>query len=241
MMERSEVRYGNTTIDYRIVRSNRRATVAIAIDPRNGVLVTAPSPTTVARLDTLVRAKASWIALRLRRQADRTPPATREFVSGETFHYLGRQHRLRVDIVQRPHPLVRDGRWLRVFVPRGLAPTYRAEYVRAALVDWYTANARRKLSQRVRIWAKRVGVEPSAVELGDQRKRWGSASSGSVRLNWRIVQAPLSLIDYVVAHELTHLRHPNHAAAFWAALGRVMPDYDVRKARLRVIGSNFEW
>ena len=241
-MERSEVRYGKTTIDYRIVRSARRSTVAIAIQPGEGVLVTAPRPTTVARLDTIVHAKASWIVQRLRRQTEREGRTRREFVSGETFHYLGRQHRLRVDVDDAPRPLRLEAGWLRVATPRGLAAEHRAAFVRAALVDWYRARARRKLAERAGIWAERVGADPSAIEVGEPRTRWGSASpSGRVRINWRIVQAPLSLVDYVVAHELTHLRHPNHTRDFWAALGRVMPDYDARKARLRATGALFDW
>jgi predicted metal-dependent hydrolase len=72
--------------------------------------------------------------------------------------------------------------------------------------------------------------------------RWGSASpSGSIRLNWRVIQAPISLVDYVVAHELVHLRHPNHDRAFWAALGRAMPNYEERKGRLRELGRSLVW
>ncbi len=238
MMERSEVRYGNTTIGYRVVRSAKRSTVAIAIEPGEGVLVTAPQPTTIDRLDTIVHAKASWIVRRLRRDSDRPPP--REFVSGETFHYLGRQHRLRIDVDASPRPLRLDRGWLRIATPRALAPEYRAQFVRAALVDWYKTHARRKLVERARVWSKRVGVD-FELTLTEPGKRWGSASSGVVRINWRIVQAPLALVDYVVAHEIVHLHHPNHTRAFWSALGRIMPDYDARKSRLRVLGSMLEW
>ena len=78
--------------------------------------------------------------------------------------------------------------------------------------------------------------------MSEPRKRWGSASPrGTLRLNWRIVQAPISLVDYVVAHELVHLAHPNHTPAFWAALGRAMPDYETRKGRLRSMGPELAW
>jgi hypothetical protein len=161
-------------------------------------------------------------------------------VSGETFHYLGRQHRLRVDVDASPRPLRLDRGWLRVATPRALASEFRAQFVRAALVDWYIARARHKLIERARVWSKRVGVD-FALALTQPRKRWGSASPGVVRINWRTIQAPVPLIDYVVLHEITHLRHPNHTRAFWAALGRIMPDYDSRKARLRTLGQTFDW
>jgi predicted metal-dependent hydrolase len=242
-VERSQVRYGTKTIAYAIRRSTRRATVSIAIDPTEGVLVTAPGPAPIRRLDDIVHAKASWIIQRLKRQSDLPPaPCSKEFVSGETFLYLGRQHRLRVDLHVAPRPLRMDHGWLRASAPRKLDDADRAAFMRAALLDWYKAHAERKLPQRTAAWAEKLGIALPEVIVSDPRKRWGSASpSGAIRLNWRIIQAPISLVDYVVAHELVHLRHPNHTAAFWAELGRVMPDYEVRKARLRATGSSMDW
>jgi predicted metal-dependent hydrolase len=243
VLERSEVRYGTKTIPYSIKRSSRRSTVSIAIDPNEGVLVTAPEPAPVQRLDGIVQAKASWIVQRLKLQSDRPPaPSTRDFVSGETFLYLGRQHRLRVDVDEAPRPLRLDNGWLRVPVPRHLEREHRALYVRAALVDWYKGRAAKRLAERVHLWAGRTGVQPPELVVAEPQKRWGSASaSGAVRLNWRIIQAPLSLVDYVVAHELMHLEHPNHTGEFWAALGRMMPDYEARKAKLRQLGPALSW
>jgi predicted metal-dependent hydrolase len=242
-IERSEVRFGTKIIGYAIRRSPRRATVAIAVDPAGDVIVTAPQPASVERLDNIVHSKASWILQRLRRQSDRPPaPSAKEFVSGETFLYLGRQHRLRVDLDDSPRPLRLERGWLRVPVPRDLDEAQRAAFVRAALIDWYGARARERLPEHVATWAKKLHIAPPALLVADPRKRWGSASpSGTIRLNWRIIQASRALIDYVVAHELAHLEHPNHTAEFWAALGRVMPDYDGRKVRLRTLGPELGW
>jgi predicted metal-dependent hydrolase len=243
LVERSEVRFGTKTIEYSIKRSPRRSTVSIAIDPTEGVLVTAPSPAPVKRLDDIVHAKASWIVQRLKRQSDLPPaPSPKEFVSGETFLYLGRQHRLRVDLDQEPRALRLENGWLRVPIPRHLGEQHRGPFVRAALIDWYKAHARRRLTERTTRWADKIGISPPKVILAESRKRWGSAAaSRSLRFNWRIIQAPVSLVDYVVAHELIHLRHPNHTDRFWAFLGRAMPDYEVRKDRLRILGSQLEW
>jgi predicted metal-dependent hydrolase len=95
---------------------------------------------------------------------------------------------------------------------------------------------------RARFWSAKLDLAEPEIILVEPRKRWGSAStSGTVRINWRIIQAPLSLVDYVVLHELVHLRHPNHTHHFWAAMGRVMPDYEERKAKLRLLGPQLEW
>jgi hypothetical protein len=102
--------------------------------------------------------------------------------------------------------------------------------VREQLVGWYRAHANQRLPERVSEWAPKLALEPRDVLIRDQRKRWGSADSkGNVRLNWRIVQAPKRLVDYVVVHELVHLRCPDHTRAFWAAVGEVMGDYEVRR------------
>jgi predicted metal-dependent hydrolase len=242
-VERSQVRFGTKTIGYAIKRSSRRATVSIAIDPSEGVLVTAPRPTTVERLDRLVHAKGPWVIERLKRRSDLPPaPPAREFVSGESFLYLGRQHRLRLDLGEAPRPLRLVGGWMRLPIPPSLPQDHRASFVRAALLDWYKPRAGRRLRARVKVWASKLQITEPELLLVEPRKRWGSASaSGAVRLNWRIVQAPLTLVDYVVVHELMHVAHPNHTASFWAAIGRVMPDYEERKAKLRQIGPQLEW
>lgn len=94
----------------------------------------------------------------------------------------------------------------------------------------------------MKIWAERVGVEPSEVLIRDQRKRWGSADAESrIRINWRIIQAPIGLLDYVLAHELVHLKYPDHTRASWAELGRVMGNYDARREILRRVGRELSW
>ncbi len=241
-LERSEVRFGTTTIGYSIRRSRRRATVSIAIDPEEGVLVTAPAPATVERLDAIVHAKAQWIVRRLKRQSDLPPgPSAREFVSGETFLYLGRQYRLRVEPTEAHGDARLESGWLRVPIPRYLR-SKRPAAVRTALTSWYKRHARRRLRERARAWAERLGLPTLRIIVTEQQKRWGSASaSGAIRLNWRIIQAPMSLVDYVVVHELMHLRHPDHTPAFWTALERVLPDYETRKTKLRALGPQMEW
>jgi len=238
-VERSEVQWGRTAIPYAIRRSARRGTVSVAIDPEEGVLLTAPTTTPVERLDRVVRTKARWIVERLRRQSDLPPPLReREFVAGETFLYLGRQYRLGIDH-RREGAALRHGH-LVVGAPHDL--TRRGAHVRRALVTWYRQHAQERLPEIAAVWARKLHVEVGAVLMREQRRRWGSCDrSGLLRLNWRIIQAPRACIEYVVAHEVVHVRHPNHTPAFWGALGRVMPDYERRRARLKALGASLVW
>ena len=239
--ERSTVNYGRTRIGYSIRRSLRRGTVAIAIDPEQGVLVTAPGSVSVDRLDHVVRRKARWIVERLRDHAVLERPNAREFVSGETFRYLGRGHRLKVATAAVEAVSLRNG-WLNVALLRSCPPPERADRVRWLLARWYRAHANERLPEFVARWADRLGIMPTSVLVREAPKRWGSCDArGNLRLNWRIVQASRPHIDYVVAHELIHLRHQHHTAAFWADLGRVMPDYERRREELRLMGATFIW
>lgn len=245
-LESSEVLFGTTRIAYAVERSaRRRKTVAVAVEPDGRVRVRAPLHAPAAEIDAIVRKKARWIVERRRRQEELPPsPGRREWVSGETFLYLGRQYRLKV----RPassgggEPVRLRGGWLEVTVDASLTAPARASAVRSSLVGWYRAHAARRLPERVEELKPRVGVEPSGVLVREPRRRWGSCDArGTLRFNWRIVQAPRRLIDYVVVHELVHLVHPEHSREFWAALGTAMPDYEARRESLRRLGRRLVW
>lgn len=242
-MENRLIAFGTTTIPYEIRRTGRVKTVAVAVDPEDGVILTAPEQTALPRLDAIVRSKARWILTRLARQSELPPaPSPREFVSGESFPYLGRQYRLRVASADESEGALLDHGHLTVRVVAALGPQARAERVRSLLVDWYRARAAIRLPPMVGDWASRLKAEPSAVRVVSQKLRWGSCdASDVVRLNWRVVGAPTRVIEYVVAHELNHLRYPDHTRAFWASLGRVMPDYEVRREQLRRVGRRLVW
>jgi hypothetical protein len=232
--------FGSTAIAYRIERGRRQKTVAIGVDPVGGVRVRAPADTPVAKLDNIVQRKARWILDRQRRQEDLPPPPTdREFVSGESFLYLGRQCRLKVARASHGDTCVRLRAGRLVVSTGGDA---NPEDIRHRLVAWYRERAVQRLPERVAEWAPKLDSHPGAVLIRDQRKRWGSVDSqGNIRFNWRVVQAPLTLVDYVVVHELVHLAYPDHTRDFWATLGSVMPDYEERRETLRRLGRGMVW
>ncbi|HEV3077025.1 MAG TPA: SprT family zinc-dependent metalloprotease [Thermoanaerobaculia bacterium] len=242
--ERSTIRFGMRTIAFTVRRSARRKTVSIAVDARDGVTVAAPVGVDLPRIERLVFGKARWIVEAQRRYEDVEPgPPAREFKTGETFRYLGKQYRLRVASGERPHPAVKLlGSWLAVALPPSAIREERREVARRALVAWYRRRAVEVLPERVVHWSGKLGLAAPPVLVRETRARWGSCDPrGNVRLNWRILQAPRRLVDYVVAHELVHLIHRNHGQEFWAALGRVMPAYEERRRTLRRVGPQYFW
>lgn len=236
-MERSEVQFGLTRIPFEVQRSGRRQTVALTVDAAGSLTVTAPPHVPLDRLNAVVRAKAPWVVQRVKRASDRPPPmSSREFVTGETVLYLGRQYRLKV-VTRAEEPATLRGGWL-------LAPTAVDDPagVRRVVAAWLRERAELYLPGRLAEVCSRHDIETPVMIVGEQKTRWGSCDArGTLRVNWRIIQAPIPLIDYVLVHELTHLAHPAHGRAFWAALGRKMPDYEARRDRLRVLGADLVW
>ena len=104
-----------------------------------------------------------------------------------------------------------------------------------------TRSAEKRLNERVSAYTSKVSVEPKAVVVKNQMKRWGSCTSeGTLYLNWRIIMAPMSVVDYVIVHELTHMQTPDHSSAFWKDVSKVLPDYERRKEWLRVNGPTLQ-
>jgi predicted metal-dependent hydrolase len=245
MAERSEIQFGLTRIPFLIRRSAKRATVALTIENDGGLVVTAPSETPIDKLNAVVRHKAPWVVQRLRRISDLPPPRAvddREFVTGETVLYLGRQLRLKVvETAEAHNPRMRSG-WYEVPVAPGLEGEALRREVRRRLAGSLKEHADLYLQDRLAEVCRRARIEKPSLVVREQRRRWGSCDArGTVRINWRIVQAPIPLIEYVLAHELVHLAHRAHGPEFWATLGRMMPDYEERRRRLRALGPTLEW
>ena len=230
MSERGEVMFGNTAILYSVVRSERRKkTVTLSVSAE-GLEVRVPENTDKLKVQGVVLKKAGWVIrkqLHLERLLRNTEPP-RRLVDGESLRYLGRQYRLkRVPDAQR---VKLNGRYFEV-------PYATEDDIREALITWYKEKAACQLPKRVEFYSKRLGRAPSNVLIRDQKKRWGSCNSkGELRFNWRIVMAPLPLLDYVVAHELCHLEHLNHSPEFWRELKKILPDYRRLKERLDTQG-----
>ncbi|MCL6563754.1 MAG: M48 family metallopeptidase [Firmicutes bacterium] len=228
----SQILLSGVTISYRVEVRPRRRHPAIAVGAQREVTVLLPPGMDPRCAPALLQQKASWVL----RQLERPRPTPHQFCSGEHFSLRGLPLVLEVVITPgTPATAKAEGDRLIVQVPH-------PQNVRSALVAWYQGQAREWLAARVLAFSQRVKSVPAALQVRDYRSRWGVChQDGRVSYNWRIVQAPPFVIDYVVVHELTHLRHLHHQAAFWKALARILPDYDAARRWLREHGAELFW
>ncbi len=238
MTTRSNVKFGDTVIDYEIRRSPRRKkTVQISVDG-GGVRVASPVETSDADLQAIVRKRAPWILSHSSSDAI-LEALPKRFVNGETLPYLGRNVMMIVKPADVLRPVFSFDHWrFRLDVPNHLSSDDRTVALRKAVVAWYRERAAERLQAVVQRWWSQLGQgKMSQILIRDQRQRWGSCSSdGTLRFNWRAMMLKPALIEYVVVHELAHLTHQNHATDFWNLLASVMPDAQQRRRDLREAG-----
>lgn len=208
--------------------SSRRARLTIESD--GSVCLRAASDVGLDELEQFLISKRAWVYRKLyEKDALQHEPVMKEMVDGEGFSYLGRSHRLQ---------LSDDATTVRLARGRLVLPRVKADAGAEPIIAWYRRRGEAWLMPRTRSWAERLRVEPEAISVADLGHKWGSASAqGRVRLHWATFQLPPALVDYVLVHELAHLREPHHGSAFWQLLDRAMPDYEERKGELALKGS----
>ena len=237
MVEHDQVQFGDATIEYEVQRSQRRRkTVQVTMDCRR-VLVAAPTDTPTSTLEAIAHKRAPWILRQAPEPGLRVHP--NRFVSGETLPDLGRNVRLVAEPGDVLAPQVRfDHGTFRITVPEQLDETERYDGIRRVVVQWYRRRAAQRLPQTVELWRKRMGwPETPEALIRDQRQRWGScAPDGTLRFNWRVVTLHPELAEYVVVHELTHLKASAHSTEYWALVSSLLPDAQQRRKRLREAG-----
>ena len=199
-----------------------RKTIEIVIERDASLTLKAPPTATVHRAQQFVKAKRQWVYRKLAdKDALTGPPITKQFVEGEGFAYLGRNYRLTLTTGPATGVRLQAGRF-----HLSAAETHEGA---ALMRHWYTETGGQWLQRRIRPWAARLGEHDVTIEVRELGYRWGSArpTEGPQRINihWATLQLPATLIDYILVHELAHLRELHHTPAFWAVVSRLMPAY----------------
>jgi len=228
----------DTPLAYDVIRS-RRSTADIIIERDGRVVVRAPEWADDEQVAGIVESRHYWIFQGLAEwRVLNATRVLREYKSGEGFLYLGRAYRLLLVSDQDEALQLRSGRFT---LRRDVVEHGEIAAARTAFRDYYIARGRERLRGRVAYFAPKVGVSPVGLDVRELGTRWASCTAaGQLAFHWKCMMAPPTIIDYVVVHELCHLRQRDHRDAFWNEIDKVLPDYRERKEWLRRHGAGLD-
>ena len=217
-------------ISYQLKKSNRK-TVSIYIERDGTVLVIAPSLFDVDKIEQVIESKRSWIYKSLAEWEDLNRTRVhREYVNGESFLYFGRNYRLQLVKEQLEALTFHYGQFKLLDTEVTSAPEH--------FKSFYKKKLQQRLNERLKLYQPKMKLKPASIRVMELQNRWGSCTAkGAINLHWKCAMLPLSVLDYVIVHELAHLEDKNHSPKFWRAIEKVMPDYDEAKKWLKFNGA----
>jgi predicted metal-dependent hydrolase len=211
----------------KLIRSKRR-TIALIVERDGSFTVRAPMRTPHAAIETFIQQKADWITRTREKIKSTQPTREKQYTDGEKFLFLGSSFDLKLVGLQKPLLQFDSGFALnRAAQAKG----------KQVFTRWYKERACEVISERVKQYSQQYNFTPKQIKISSAKTRWGSCSSnGTLNFTWRLVMAPLVVIDYVVVHELAHLRVKNHSSKFWKEVESVHPEYKKQRKWLRENG-----
>jgi predicted metal-dependent hydrolase len=234
-----KLRYGTRIIDYSIVRSRRRKTSEIIVDAEN-VIVRTPYDKSLEEIHDIVSGKAKWIRTKQLEYKSVIPEIVRPvFKEGSTLPYLGGNYPFRIVNGQQNDDStvnVKLENGIFLIFSRGSMPSRK--HVKSIYEEWLLEKAESTFEQKTKAYCMELGIKPPQVIIKNLKNRWGSATKDNViNLNVNLLKAPESVIDYIILHELCHLKIKEHSHHFWELLRKFMPDYQEKIEWLRINGN----
>lgn len=231
------IKIQNQDISFLLKKSSHRKTLAISIDEKAKINVSAPLYLADKDIYVFIQEKGHWILEKLKEaQKNKDFLDNRIFEQGNAFLFLGKKYKLNiVEKAIKQSKVEFDGNAWSIYIPEGLKKSQRLEKIRMAMVKWYRTQAQEVLGGRVFYYGRLLGKEPQKIVVKTQKRMWGCCNyhTQSIYLNWQIILSPLEVLDYVVVHELCHLFEPNHSQRFWSKVESILPDYKSRKKWLK--------
>lgn len=222
----------NQPLDYTLRRSKRRS-IGFLIDDE-GLRITAPKWVSLGEIESAIREKQRWIYTKLMEQRERSARRLQpemKWQDGATLPYLGQSITLRIQPAQAASICYDEARLeLRVCLPSDASE----QQLKDRVLAWLQNEAMHLFAQRLPMYAEKLGVRYASFSLSSAKTQWGSCTAdGRIRLNWRLMHFPLDQIDYVIAHELAHLREMNHSPRFWSTVQAIFPEFKAARKALR--------
>ena len=240
MKKNDSIKARNRTISYEIVYSKKRKRAAILVRPDMRVEFRAPYGLSTDTIREMVRGKAQWIVRKLESfESNRLPDQKKQYCEDEIFLYLGREYPLKITFVnnvKKPLAFFRDSE-LRVEVPENTSEDQFPFMVKEAVWNFYSERAGEEVEKILNRYSGKLGISPPVFKVKHQKRRWGSCSADNIlRLNFQLIMAPPTQFEYVVVHELCHVKEKNHSARFWKLVRELMPDYQEHRNSLKKDG-----
>jgi predicted metal-dependent hydrolase len=219
-------------LNYQIIFSKRK-TATISVERDRQVIIRVPEGLSEQKINEIIQSKEKWILEKLNHNQKYNPiNNNKEFVSGETLNYLGRNYQLQITDNEIEN-IIFDRRFL---ISKSNQPTANKLFK-----EWYRAKAIEKIKPITKKFAKNLGVSYKEIKISEMKYRWGSCTpGGNLLFNWRIIKAPLYVVEYVVVHELAHLIEHNHSEDFWNIVSIQLPNYNKAKDWLKLNGEILE-
>ncbi|MGB9939270.1 M48 family metallopeptidase [Methanosarcina sp.] len=240
MRKNDNIKACGRTISYEIVYSKKRKRAAILVRPDLRVEFRAPHGLSTDTIREMVEGKAQWILKKLELfEANRLPDQKKRYSEGESYLYLGGEYPLRIefaDNVKKPLAFFKDSE-IMVEVPENTSEDQVPFLVKEAVWNLYSQRAEEEVEEILKTYSKILGVVPPVFKVKHQKRRWGSCSADNVlRINFQLIMAPPRQLEYVVVHELCHVKEKNHSARFWKLVRELMPDYQEHRNSLKKDG-----
>lgn len=227
---------GSRELQYLLTRSSRK-TVGITIEKGGTVKVTSPLRVSEAYINELLQKKSNWILKKLSEIELRAGKTIKNkvFEAGERFYYQGKEYKLKVVV---SNDKINDKVKLEdEYIVLALPKSIEADKVKNILKLWYIDQFKLLIQEKVKYYSLIIGVNPQRITIREQKTRWGSCSTkGNINLNWKLIMAPIEMLDYVVIHELCHLREMNHSRDFWMHVEKFFPQHKKCRAWLKENG-----
>lgn len=228
---------GGQLVDYELVWSDRRKTVSISVSVDDNIRVFAPAGFPVVELEKFLCMKEDWIIRKLSEIKEiRLGIPEHKYTEGEKFEFLESPITLKIRKKPSPHrgDCILKGSDLVVSVPESLPVLKKRSFIEDLVLKWYRSQALKYLEERVQWHSWNTGIRYGGITLTNARRQWGSCDrNGNLRFNWRVIMASVDLIDYLIIHELCHVRVGDHSPKFWLLVEKYIPDYRDKREKLK--------
>jgi predicted metal-dependent hydrolase len=240
MRKKDSIKACGRTIAYEIVYSKKRRKAAIIVRPDLQVEFRAPHGLSREAIRDMVKRKAGWVWEKLEWfEANRLPNQEKRYTDSEKFLYLGREYPLKILSAGGIKKSLASfsGSELTVLIPEAISEELKPALVKKAVWNFYRDCAESDVDRLLKDYSEKLNIVPSTFKVKHQKKRWGSCSADNVlRINFQLIMAPPEQLEYVVVHELCHVKEKNHSDRFWKLVGELMPGYEIHRKSLKKDG-----